>query len=43
MTSGGLDNWYNELALTYSAGVPVVESVDGQLVCNLNDATLEKQ
>lgn len=38
----GLDNWYNELALTYSAGVPVVESVDGQLVCNLNDATLEK-
>lgn len=38
----GLDNWYNELALTYSAGVPVVQSVDGQLVCNLNDATLEK-
>ncbi|MCM1024038.1 MAG: hypothetical protein NC395_08285 [Prevotella sp.] len=38
----GLDNWYNELALAYSAGVPTVQSVDGQLVCNLNDATLEK-
>ncbi len=38
----GLDNWYNELALLYSAGVPTVESVDGQLVCNLNDATMEQ-
>lgn len=38
----GLDNWYNELALTYSAGVPTVQSVDGRLVCNLKDATLEK-
>lgn len=38
----GLDNWYNELALTYSAGVPTVQSVDGHLVCNLKDATLEK-
>ncbi len=38
----GLDNWYNEAALCYSAGVPVVQSVNGQLVCNLNDATLEK-
>ncbi len=38
----GLDNWYNELALLYSAGVPTVQAVDGQLVCNLNDATMEK-
>lgn len=38
----GLDNWYNELALTYSAGVPTVKSVDGRLVCNLKDATLER-
>lgn len=38
----GLDNWYNEAALAYSAGVPVIQAVDGQLVCNLNDATLEK-
>lgn len=38
----GLDNWYNEAALLYSAGVPTVQSVDGQLVCNLNDATMEK-
>lgn len=38
----GLDNWFNELALCYSAGVPTVESVDGQLVCNLKDPTLEK-
>lgn len=38
----GLDNWYNEAALLYSAGVPTVQSVDGQLVCNLNDPTMEK-
>ncbi|MDE7304137.1 MAG: hypothetical protein K2N60_12555 [Oscillospiraceae bacterium] len=38
----GLDNWYNEAALLYSAGVPTVQAIDGQLVCNLNDATMEK-
>ena len=38
----GLDNWFNEKALFLSAGVPTVESVDGQLVCNVNDATVEK-
>ena len=38
----GLDNWFNELALMYSAGVPVVSSVDGQIKCNLNDPTMEK-
>ena len=38
----GLDNWFNEMALAYSAGVPVVSAVDGQLQCNLNDATFEK-
>lgn len=38
----GLDNWYNELALCYSAGVPTISSVDGHLVCNLKDSTLEQ-
>ena len=38
----GLDNWFNKSALLYSAGVPAVSTVDGQLVCNLNDATVEK-
>ena len=38
----GLDGWYNEKALFLSAGVPTVEAVDGKLVCNINDATVEK-
>lgn len=39
----GLDNWYNEMALMYSAGVPTVGTDEnGNLVCNLNDATVEK-
>ncbi|MBQ5318996.1 MAG: extracellular solute-binding protein [Oscillospiraceae bacterium] len=38
----GLDNWFNELALLYSAGIPVVQSVDGQIQCNLNDPVMEK-
>ncbi|MBR4096466.1 MAG: extracellular solute-binding protein [Oscillospiraceae bacterium] len=38
----GLDNWFNKSALLYSSGIPAVSTVDGQLVCNLNDATLEK-
>ena len=38
----GLDNWFNEKALFLSAGVPTVSTVDGQLVCNVNDATVEK-
>ncbi|MBQ3160814.1 MAG: extracellular solute-binding protein [Oscillospiraceae bacterium] len=38
----GLDNWFNEMALAYSAGVPVVSSIDGQIKCNLNDPTMEK-
>lgn len=38
----GLDNWYNENALAYSAGAYAVKSVDGHLVCNIRDASLEK-
>lgn len=38
----GLDNWFNEKALFLSAGVPTVSSKDGHLVCNVNDATVEK-
>ena len=38
----GLDGWYNEKALFLSAGVPTVQAVDGRLVCNINDATVEK-
>jgi ABC-type glycerol-3-phosphate transport system substrate-binding protein len=38
----GLDNWYNEKALLLSAGVPFVSTSDGHLVCNVNDATIEK-
>ncbi|MBQ2824318.1 MAG: extracellular solute-binding protein [Oscillospiraceae bacterium] len=37
----GLDNWYNEKALFLSAGVPLVGTQDGQLVCNIKDATVE--
>lgn len=38
----GLDNWYNETALTGSAGAYAIKSVDGRLVCNIRDASLEK-
>lgn len=38
----GLDGYWSEKALYLSAGVPTVESVDGKLVCNLNDSTVEK-
>ena len=38
----GLDGYWNEKALLLSAGVPSVESVDGTLTTNLNDATIEK-
>ncbi|MCD7731286.1 MAG: extracellular solute-binding protein [Oscillospiraceae bacterium] len=39
----GLDGWYNEKALFLSAGVPFVSTDDdGNLVCNVNDATVEK-
>ncbi|MCM1525284.1 MAG: extracellular solute-binding protein, partial [Ruminococcus sp.] len=38
----GLDGYWNEKALFLSAGVPSVESVDGSLKVNLNDATVEK-
>lgn len=38
----GLDGYWSENALLCSAGVPTVSAVDGQLVCNLNDATMEK-
>ncbi len=38
----GLDNWYTEEALYKSAGIAAVSTKDGQLVCNLNDPTLEK-
>ncbi|MCI5903873.1 MAG: extracellular solute-binding protein [Oscillospiraceae bacterium] len=39
----GLDGWYNEKALFLSAGVPFVSTDEnGNLVCNVNDATVEK-
>ncbi len=38
----GLDNWFNEKALHLSAGVPTVSAVDGHVVCNINDPTIEK-
>lgn len=39
----GLDGFWAETALFLSAGVPTVGTTDdGQLVCNLNDATVEK-
>ena len=38
----GLDGYWNEKALLLSAGVPSVEAVDGHLVTNLNDPTIEK-
>ena len=38
----GLDGFWAEKALYLSAGKPFVESVDGSLVSNYKDATLEK-
>jgi ABC-type glycerol-3-phosphate transport system substrate-binding protein len=39
----GLDGYWNEKALLMSAGVPFVSTDDdGNLVCNINDATVEK-
>ncbi len=38
----GLDGFWAEKALFLSAGVPSVESIDGTLTVNLNDATVEK-
>ncbi len=39
----GLDGWYNEKALFLSAGVPIVGTdAEGNLVCNINDGTIEK-
>ena len=38
----GLDGFWAEKALFLSAGVPSVQSVDGRLKTNLNDATVEK-
>ncbi len=38
----GLDGYWAENSLLLSCGVPTVGSVNGQLVCNLNDATFEK-
>lgn len=38
----GLDGYWNEKALLLSAGVPSVEAVDGHLVTNLYDPTIEK-
>ncbi len=38
----GLDNWYNEKALFLSAGVPLIGTKDGELVCNIMDSTVEK-
>ncbi|MCM1380817.1 MAG: extracellular solute-binding protein, partial [Muribaculaceae bacterium] len=38
----GLDNWYNEMALTYSTGVPMISFVDGHLQCNFKDPTIER-
>ncbi len=39
----GLDGYWSENALLCSGGVPTVSSVDGQLVCNLNDPGMEKE
>ena len=38
----GIDGYWAENALLLSSGVPAVGTVDGQLVCNLNDPTMEK-
>ncbi len=38
----GLDEWYFERAITMSSGVPFIGLENGNLVCNVNDATIEK-
>jgi len=38
----GLDGYWAENSLLCSSGVPTVSTKDGQLVCNLNDPTVEK-
>ncbi len=38
----GLDGFWAEKSLFLSAGVPLVNSTDEGLVCNINDATVEK-
>lgn len=38
----GLDGWYTEMALFTSTGVPLVGTRDGNVVTNVNDATVEK-
>lgn len=39
----GLDNWFNELALMYSAGVPAIGVDDnGKLVSNISNPTIEQ-
>jgi ABC-type glycerol-3-phosphate transport system substrate-binding protein len=38
----GLDGFWAEKALFLSAGVPCVSTKDGELVCNINDPTVEK-
>lgn len=38
----GLDGYWAENSLLCSGGVPTVSTKDGQLVCNLNDAGMEK-
>ena len=38
----GLDGYWSECALLYSAGVPVVKQNKGHLVCNLNNKTVKK-
>ncbi len=38
----GLDGYWSENSLLLSAGTPLVGTNDGQLVCNYNDATVEK-
>lgn len=37
----GLDGWYNENALLYSAGVPAVKNVKGHVVSKLDSKTLK--
>lgn len=38
----GLDGWYNENALMYSAGMPAVKNVKGHVVSKLNSSTVKK-
>jgi hypothetical protein len=38
----GLDGWWFERGLFCTTGVPMVDIVDGQLVCNINSPEVEK-